>query len=704
MMKNYKEAAKCFDQAIKYNPDNLQIYRDTGNLYLHSKEYIAHKEIRRRFVGKRPDIYTNWCAFSFACYLSRDYEQAIDILDSLIKLIQKDEDFNALAKMGVYWYRARLLKKLGRTDELIKFLKENSKILKNKVKYCEELVEAYTLLDDKEECKKYLDYLLNELPDNIDYIKLYLDLNEGDSIALLDGLKEKVKSTITDALVLERLGDEQIDVFKTRFAEFFIKNIKRGSPSFVRDFRQFMNSKGKIKEIDEMFKKNMESLENTKKLVGDEEENDPTALLFALYQYSYFLYYNKEYERSLEFINKAIEHSPTYADLYVLKAKILKKQGNIKQASETAILYQGMDTADRCLATSAVIILHKAGKIIKADEIFKTFVNFSGSVENMIHDNQKVRYELGCANAYKARLNFKRALRLYKLTLQHFDEYKDDQYDFYTYTLRRFRIDLVIDMVDFNDIKVKNTGTYIKVYGKYLTALQLYAEYKKNDQVTDADDKEVIDIDEVAEKNHDLSGTKYMEKLNIENEVQACLENVSMMDFRKAKKGDGIRLCSALFNHYISTKKVVPLIKVYSYLLENEFKSPMNILRKKQFDYYIKQLDQESLNEIEKKILSQFLDKIEDKQVRFEERFKTCSLYSKDSDLSKVTVILRELAVGESWREELKEKLGKLYKDVFIQKFKELDYKVKTQLAKVCRDFIVDSEMYIALKSLILDN
>lgn len=698
MMKNYKEAAKCFDQAIKFNPENLQIYRDAGNLYLHSKQYHAHKDIRRRFVTKRPDIYSNWCSFSFACYLSRDYEQALEILDSLIEMIKKDENFDKVSLMGVYQYRARLLRILERDEEVVKFVIENKAAFLNKIQYCEILMESLKILGRKEEMKKYNAYLLKQLPDNLDYINEYIELSGKDSLEALEELKKESSSTILEALILEKLGDDKLDEFRTRLEKLFVRKIKRCSPSFIRDLTKFTNSEQKTNIIDEMFKTNIKSLSDNNTLINEEEKMNPTVYVSALYQYSYFLYYRKDYQKALETIEEAIEHTPTMSDYYVLKAKILKKTGKIKEAAELAVFYQTLNTIDRNLAKPAVELLLKNGEIIKADKLFKTFISYPHNVENMVHDNQKVTYELKVADAYHNRLNFQRGLRMYKLVLENFEEFNDDQYDFYTYSLRRFRMDLVLDMISFNDHIIKNTKIYAKAFGKYLKAVQSYSLYKEEGTVFE--DGEVIEIDEKAQKSFDVTGERYMAGLDLEKEMKYCAEKSSLIDFRKVKSGDAVRLSSALFNYYTENVKVVPLLKAYNLLLEKDVNNPDNILRKKVFDDLTKKTDKSSLNDIEKSVFNNFVDGLENKHSTYLKAFKQKSCYMKEEVLKGVVDIYEKTEVKENWQKNLRDELRTYYKEKVVDGFGELKYKAKSRLIKLCKERLVDKNLYFKLKGI----
>ena len=51
--------------------------------------------------------------------------------------------------------------------------------------------------------------------------------------------------------------------------------------------------------------------------------------------------------RALELVDKAIDHTPTLIELYVVKARILKHAGDIFEAVKCLDEAQSLDTADR---------------------------------------------------------------------------------------------------------------------------------------------------------------------------------------------------------------------------------------------------------------------------------------------------------------------------------------------------------------------
>lgn len=88
---------------------------------------------------------------------------------------------------------------------------------------------------------------------------------------------------------------------------------------------------------------------NTLEGTDDEEEQDPTVYLWLLYYSAQHNLFINEYEKAFTFINEAIKHTPTVIELYVVKAQIYKKSGNLEMASKLYEEARKLDLADRFL-------------------------------------------------------------------------------------------------------------------------------------------------------------------------------------------------------------------------------------------------------------------------------------------------------------------------------------------------------------------
>lgn len=98
-----------------------------------------------------------------------------------------------------------------------------------------------------------------------------------------------------------------------------------------------------------MLLNHLKSMEEKSTLSGEDEEQDPTVYLWLMYFTAQHFYLLRNYERALEYINDAIQHTPTVIDLYIVKARIYKRAGDTKYASKLYDEARKLDLADRYL-------------------------------------------------------------------------------------------------------------------------------------------------------------------------------------------------------------------------------------------------------------------------------------------------------------------------------------------------------------------
>jgi len=162
--------------------------------------------------------------------------------------------------------------------------------------------------------------------------KSYSEDEEARIAEILGGYEVNLpKATTHQRIQLSLLSGER---FKTKLIQFAKPLLSKGAPAFLQELKSDVyHNAGKTKIVEEFLLGNLKSLNENMKFEGDAEEQDPTVQLWMLYFVSQHYYFRKNYELALEYIGKAIEHTPTVVDLYVLKAKIYKRAGNANLAS-----------------------------------------------------------------------------------------------------------------------------------------------------------------------------------------------------------------------------------------------------------------------------------------------------------------------------------------------------------------------------------
>jgi peptide alpha-N-acetyltransferase len=67
--KDFFEAAKCFQNALRLEPDNIQLMRDTACLQIQVRDHANHVASRFAILRQKPNMIQNWVGFTLAHHL-----------------------------------------------------------------------------------------------------------------------------------------------------------------------------------------------------------------------------------------------------------------------------------------------------------------------------------------------------------------------------------------------------------------------------------------------------------------------------------------------------------------------------------------------------------------------------------------------------------------------------------------------------------
>lgn len=118
--------------------------------------------------------------------------------------------------------------------------------------------------------------------------------------------------------------------------------------------------------------------------------------------------------KALEYIEKAIAHTPTVIDLYIYKACIYQTAGNPQEAAKLMDHARTMDLADRYLNTKCTRFLLRADRIADAEKTISPFTKPKREVDvyqNNVLDMQVSWYEQEDAESHIRSNHYGRALK-----------------------------------------------------------------------------------------------------------------------------------------------------------------------------------------------------------------------------------------------------------------------------------------------------
>lgn len=71
--RDYLEASKCFQNAVRFEPDNIQIMKDIACMQIQVRDHAAHIATRFSILKQKPNMIQNWAAFTLAYHLKGDF-------------------------------------------------------------------------------------------------------------------------------------------------------------------------------------------------------------------------------------------------------------------------------------------------------------------------------------------------------------------------------------------------------------------------------------------------------------------------------------------------------------------------------------------------------------------------------------------------------------------------------------------------------
>lgn len=89
--RKYDEAIKCYRNALKCDPDNLQILRDLSLLQIHIRDLEGYKDTRYQLLQLRPTQRASWIGYAMAYHLLSNFEIANNILEEFCKTQVRDK-------------------------------------------------------------------------------------------------------------------------------------------------------------------------------------------------------------------------------------------------------------------------------------------------------------------------------------------------------------------------------------------------------------------------------------------------------------------------------------------------------------------------------------------------------------------------------------------------------------------------------------
>ncbi|KAA3489306.1 N-alpha-acetyltransferase 16, NatA auxiliary subunit-like [Gossypium australe] len=480
--REYREAIKCYRNALRIDPDNIEILRDLSLLQAQMRDLTGFVETRQQLLTLKPNHRMNWIGFAVANHLCSKYfvAKAVEILEAYEGTLEDDypPDNERCEHGEMLLYKISLLEECGFLERALEELHKKEPKIVDKLVSKEQEVSLLVKLGRLEEGANHYKALLAMNPDNYrsilcllcffmledSLLQYYESLQKcfglysengkysSDEIDRLDALYKSLAEQFTWSSAVKRIPLDflQGDKFCAAAANYIKPLLTKGVPSLFSDLSPLYDQPGKADILEQLILELEHSISGDGRYPDRTEKEPPSTLLWILFFLAQHYDRRGQYDIALSKIDEAIQHTPTVIDLYSVKSRILKHAGDLVAAASLADEARCMDLADRYINSESVKRMLQADQVALAEKIAVLFTK-DGDQHNNLHDMQCMWYELASGESYFRQGDLGRALKKFLAVEKHYADITEDQFDFHSYCLRKMTLRAYVDMLRFQD-------------------------------------------------------------------------------------------------------------------------------------------------------------------------------------------------------------------------------------------------------------
>ena len=505
--RNYSDAKKAFQFANRLDPSNIQILIDLADLQIQLRDYAGYRASKQKLIQERGGNNAFWLGFMTGAYLEGKLDLCRDIITTFRDTQEKGASYTRqeLVFLECYCFQAE-----KKWKEAVGVLEAGMADILNEDKANEMRAVLYGKMGELEKSKQLFEELLMTNNENYlfyrgleccalkcwDQFDTYKNMQlpstspslSDDQRAVLCDLYSHLKQVHPrcNAISYIELQFLQGEAFEELLNTMVKKAVRKGIPSFFNSLRGLLQrDSSKFSVLQKLVLAHYQSITTSGCLEKEEEEEEPSVQLWLLLLLAQIEDFDSHYDRALEYVEKAADHTPTCYDLYVLKAKILRHAGELKAAADAMGFGSNLDLGDRHMNTKHVKYLLRDNQIAEADRVVSYWTRKDVPNRIELHSLQANWFEIACADSYFRLGDIPHANKMYHGILEHFDTYVDDQFDFHGYVMRKAVVSAYIDFLHDVDEIYKNKYFRRAAIGAIRCAISLFTnpineeEYKQ---------------------------------------------------------------------------------------------------------------------------------------------------------------------------------------------------------------------------------
>lgn len=464
----YEDALKSYIQALKFDKDNFNILRDTAVLQTQTRQFEGLVETRHNLLRLRPYNRHHWVGLAVAYQLNGNLDEAKQVLEHIEGFLRNIGTSN-VEFSELLMYHVRILEDMGDFQSAVDMLESHDRAkggsvldrmasTEMKARLLAKLKESDADDEKKTAWTERADaawrWLLSQNADGYEYYKGFL-ANQGIDLAnVTDENREKALEMLRDysnvqfSTAPRRLalhvatGQEFQDLIKP----YLTNGLTKGIPSLFADLKPLYKDSVKRQIIEDI----VEELRGTfATSTGDSVQ--PTTYLWALYLLAQHHSYLGRHKQALEILDIAIVHTPTLPELYMTRARALKRAGDPHGAARAMNDARLLDGQDRFINTKTGKYLLRAGMVNEADTIFSKFTRGGAPAGADLEEMQAMHYLVEQGDSYRRAGKLNLALKKYYVIQKVFESFREDQYEFHQYSVRKTILNVYTEMLKWED-------------------------------------------------------------------------------------------------------------------------------------------------------------------------------------------------------------------------------------------------------------
>lgn len=482
--KNYPEAIKAFKQAHQTDPQNSNVLRDLSFICVQVRDWEQFVEMRQKMVALKAGVRANWLALSCGHRMLGHTELAAAVMDVMTTIM--DAGDNKVEKSEVHLYRVELELAHNAPSRALELLRKHEADIVDKIEGAFLRIKAQTLLGQKAEAEKGYMELIAQGISEADCIaaiaslrNIPLDAQRGprrDEAAYLEILQRVIDASPGCDYARRRALDYvPIEKFKERLRDYVSPYIIKMIPSLFSVLKSLYQDPERAKRLGEVFL-DWESEVKAKDFSSFGGKANPAYIVWIWAYLSSHYCRLRDFDRALNYINLAIDHTPTVEILYLMKAKIQRRNQQFDEAALNADTARQLDLQDKYLNGKAAKYFLRANRIEEAEErmqmFYKTSLVRGADTYLTALESQCAWYEREVGDAFFRKGDYISALANYLMYEEHHKRNHLELLDFHNYVFRRctmrswFDVLACDDDLDGNKFFLKLCPRIIRTYMK----------------------------------------------------------------------------------------------------------------------------------------------------------------------------------------------------------------------------------------------